>query len=492
VAETTVANLRLVEILLELHDRGRGAIIRLVRGKEKKQLVLRRGMLAFAESSVPEEHLARILLKMKLLEHKHLSQITQHMKMGKSSEEAIVLAAGLDGHALEDGANEQATCILATLLSWKGSEAKLYAGEDSVQRHTNLQLPIPTALVLATRRAVSEHLIRPPADLLDRNIAVDPSARGMSLPLDQLEAHAYSQVQCPTPTGTLLPLLTHDGTDPQEVLLRLLTLGLFRIEVPASSAPSASSRGVQTAIFAEEIEELLSKNEVADLYEILALPSDAEEDAIKAAYHELAKRFHPDRFESKEHSPEFRENVERLFTFITGAYSTLIDPATRAVYDDARRKDGQVERAIQAKASTDLEEDKMAETLFRAGTGAISEGDYETAARHLKECVWLRPKDANFQLYLGIAQAEISKFRKEAEQHLLEAIKIDRTKAQPYLELGKLYLKVNLPKRAAAQFEEVLRWDPQNHTARSFLDELAQGGEQPRTLAERMKARRSG
>jgi len=486
-AETSVANHRLIDILLELHDRGRGAIIRLARGREKKQLVLRKGLLAFAESSVPGEHLARILLKMNLLEQKHLAEITRHMKSGKSSEEAIVLASGVNGHVLEDGAREQAICILATLISWKGVEATLYAGEDSLQRHTNLQMPLPAALVLATRRAVSEHLLHPPANLLNKAIAVNGDARGMNLPLDHVEAHAFSQVRGPTPAEGLLSLLMPDGTDPREILLRLLILGLLRIEVRASSGKGASTKEIEVAVLAEQVEKLLHKYEVANYYEILGIPTDAKEGDIKSAYHEMAKRYHPDRYESKEFDPDFRANVERLFTFITGAYTTLSDPAARVSYDESRKKGGQVESAIQARAATDLEEEKMAETLFRAGATAISEGEYETAVRHLTECVWLRPKDAKFQLYLGIAQSEISQHRKEAEQHFMQAIEIDRSKVEPYLELGKLYLKVNLPKRAAARFEEVLRWDPQNPTARRFLDHLARGDIQPGTLVEKMR-----
>jgi Tfp pilus assembly protein PilF len=74
-----------------------------------------------------------------------------------------------------------------------------------------------------------------------------------------------------------------------------------------------------------------------------------------------------------------------------------------------------------------------------------------------------------------MAQAEIPKLRKEAEHHFLKAIEIDQTQVDSRLQLGMLYTKVNLVKRAAAQFEEVLRWDPGNSTAGRMLAELASG-----------------
>jgi predicted Zn-dependent protease len=64
---------------------------------------------------------------------------------------------------------------------------------------------------------------------------------------------------------------------------------------------------------------------------------------------------------------------------------------------------------------------------------------------------------------------------KEAEQHLLRALQLDPMRVEGRLELGKLYLKVNLPKRAEAQLCQVLHWDPDNRTARRLLDEISRG-----------------
>ena len=54
----------------------------------------------------------------------------------------------------------------------------------------------------------------------------------------------------------------------------------------------------------------------------------------------------------------------------------------------------------------------------------------------------------------------------------MRAIAIDSTSLDSYLELGKLYLKVNLPKRAAAQFQQVLAWDSSNREALRLLGSI--------------------
>lgn len=61
-------------------------------------------------------------------------------------------------------------------------------------------------------------------------------------------------------------------------------------------------------------------------YEILALPSNASSEEIKKAYRQLALKYHPDRNPgNKESEEKFKEAAE--------AYSVLIDPEKRSIYD---------------------------------------------------------------------------------------------------------------------------------------------------------------
>ena len=62
-----------------------------------------------------------------------------------------------------------------------------------------------------------------------------------------------------------------------------------------------------------------------DYYETLGVPRDADEDAIKKAYHKLAMKWHPDRNKSSEAEEKFKQ--------IAKAYAILHDPKKRARYD---------------------------------------------------------------------------------------------------------------------------------------------------------------
>ena len=59
-------------------------------------------------------------------------------------------------------------------------------------------------------------------------------------------------------------------------------------------------------------------------YDVLGIPQDADEETIRSAFRNLARRYHPDAGEGSS-SERFRQLVE--------AYEILSDPAERRLYD---------------------------------------------------------------------------------------------------------------------------------------------------------------
>jgi curved DNA-binding protein len=63
-----------------------------------------------------------------------------------------------------------------------------------------------------------------------------------------------------------------------------------------------------------------------DLYSVLGVARDAEEDAVKKAFRKLAMKYHPDKSPGKDNEARFKE--------INQAYEVLSDKKRRALYDE--------------------------------------------------------------------------------------------------------------------------------------------------------------
>jgi DnaJ-class molecular chaperone len=68
---------------------------------------------------------------------------------------------------------------------------------------------------------------------------------------------------------------------------------------------------------------------VKDYYRILGIPFDADQKTIKAAYRQLARKYHPD--------TQNHEASEEKMKEINEAYEVLSDAKKRARYDRSRR-----------------------------------------------------------------------------------------------------------------------------------------------------------
>ena len=228
-------NRKLLDTFLDIHRNGRSGVLRFEKGREKKQLVLRRGRVAFAESNVPEEHLARILVRLELLPRAKVNEVASLMKTGKTSEEAILALSGPGTRDLEKGRREQAIVVLASLWALDSCEMRWFDGEGLVQCRVDLGLSMPEAMVLAARRAVSGRLVQIPQDFTQRifRMAEDGVAKAMDLPLSSSESYVYSLLQQPVHASEVLALLPATGAKPEEILVCLFLLGMVEVEQSA-------------------------------------------------------------------------------------------------------------------------------------------------------------------------------------------------------------------------------------------------------------------
>lgn len=205
-------------------------------------------------------------------------------------------------------------------------------------------------------------------------------------------------------------------------------------------------------------EGLQSKN----YYQILDLPRTSTEDEIKKAYFNLARRFHPDRFD-REVQAAHRDQIDEVFDAITNAYRTLINKEKRKAYD-----------ASGSAAHTEEAQDilKRADIKFRQGKTLYGQERYNDAVVFLEEAVRLRKNKADFYLLLAMAESKIPAFRNKAQEDFLKAINLEPWNPEAYVGLGFLYKSEGLMTKANKQFQKALEADPDHRLARQELDQI--------------------
>ncbi len=133
-----------------------------------------------------------------------------------------------------------------------------------------------------------------------------------------------------------------------------------------------------------EISLLYAQLELLSPYELLAVDPKAEPRAVKEAYFERTKRFHPDRFFGKRLG-RLKPKVEAIFKAITQASDLLADPAMRKSYD-ASRVDAHLsaeDRAVQESRAAERRARLIKRSPYLQRLGTASE--FEKRARKAME-----------------------------------------------------------------------------------------------------------
>ncbi|HTO53335.1 MAG TPA: DnaJ domain-containing protein [Myxococcota bacterium] len=169
----------------------------------------------------------------------------------------------------------------------------------------------------------------------------------------------------------------------------------------------------------QEIKALARVIDRVDYYRLLKLEPNATSEALRDAYHDARRRFHPDAYIAQ--AEDVRNAVDVIARRITEGYLVLKDRTRRAAYDSALSS-GQV------RYNPELEQEKRTEADAARGTTpngkryfglhleAERAGDLVKAHAHLKTAVTFEPKNSALRAKLDALEAQLKALRKKAKQ----------------------------------------------------------------------------
>ena len=198
-------------------------------------------------------------------------------------------------------------------------------------------------------------------------------------------------------------------------------------------------------------------------FNVLEIPPEATAEDIKAAYHRIANRWHPDRFtgeEKKEAETKFRELAE--------AFSTLKDPAKRLLLQQQMQKaqPASVDRKIEsAQERTPEDWAEMAKTAFDEGKIDQARAlihyairlDDEKAKYHALLAAILEKEGGDLRAVVKALETTVRLAPRDVESHLRLAGHFQTlglvARAQRHLQIAQ-EISPNHPKLRAAPAKE--------------------------------------
>lgn len=213
--------------------------------------------------------------------------------------------------------------------------------------------------------------------------------------------------------------------------------------------------------FVEKVENLYSKLNSTNYYDIFGLTKQATPDEVKEAYYKKTKEFHPDKHFYLS-SETLKNKLNSLFSYLNEAYKILSDPRMRSEYDQTLSSG-----TVQIEGCNS----EIARDRFVEGKEALRKGSYTEATELFRQAVHIDSSVAVYHFCLGLA-LEKEKKLEDAEASIITALKLDPLNADYIAELGHIYLDLGFNSRAKNAFEKVIKFDPSNERAAEGLHKI--------------------
>ncbi len=507
----------LAELLAESYISNLSGSFRLSNEAQKIVIYLREGEVVFAVSNSRQHRLFDILLNLRQITQEQLTQfenVANDLEFGQK-----LVEKGFFGQSDIDVLfAEQLKQVLQTALDWKTGEW-IYSPFARIKENISFKIDLSKVLFDFSRKlnaddilprfktANEEFILNKSANLnanllphegfilsrLDQKMKIEEIKSICGLSDFQTLKSLYSLW-----LGGFIKRFNFSSAFPPELIERIST-AKFKLsdvvvkpkiaEVPVQTileqteATTPVEIEIPQAVEEDTIETYIRRTENAfSYYKLLGVEQTAELSEIKQVYFNLAKKFHPDKFHNEDE--KIKKQLQDAFSHLAQAYDTLKDSDQRELYDfKLKRKIANLEEAEEMKKrekTTGSQEDQnskiqkaqLARGYFDRGFNLLMNNESEQAIPFLANASNLDPSVARYHAYYGKSLIGNKKYRHQAEQELLSAIKIEQTNADFRIMLVEFYIEYGLMKRADGELQKLFEIAPNNKEAKMLLDKI--------------------
>ena len=431
-----------------------------------KYFFFEKGAIIQVKTNQPEERLGEILFKLERIPKEAHAKIDEYIEPGKSIGEVLKTQGVISEDDLAEALGHQIRESILNIFASFDAEIEFQPHEEFAAGAAESRVSVPLLIEYGIRRMQANPLLqtflsgRTPVlgrktyaylltteekDILEKingKETADIILRGLTVPADQFWKSLYL-FYC---LGVVD--LQGEAQGPALDVKTRLSTAAVRTDIPQAVAEVLAFRETLPAM---------------TLYQILDIPKTATEEDVKKAYFQMARRFHPDRFDRKV-AAEFKTQIDEVFDGITNAYKVLSNTDSRRVYD---AKSGQVS------TQEDVQETyRKADIKFRQGKTLHTQGRYDEAIAYLEEAVRIRRDKGDYFLLLAMCESKMPPYVRKAEQDFLTAIQLEPWNPEGYVGLGLLYKAEGLQTKAIKQLEKALEVEPEHNSAREALAEI--------------------
>lgn len=438
-----------------------------------KKIFLLKGDAVFASSTYEDDRLGEMLIKAGKINMEQYDESVKLLKKTGKRQGAILVELGyLTPKDLFWGVKFQVREIIYSLFLLEDAEYEFIEGEIPADEVITLKMSMGNLIYEGIKRIDNWTRIRnemPGTDTVLK-LSADPVTLFQDVELTPQDRKMLSIIDGTKTIKELIDSAWIGSFEGMRILYVLWSIGVLEEKKLIIETPQE----VET-VSLEEILQPISEDEYAYLkkvddlylsldkinpYELLEADSTSDEDTLKRNYYRLTREFHPDRYFSSA-DPMLKDKLTAIFDALTNAYTIL--------KNSLKTKD---KNSISQKEKKRKPKTPSPDEQFKLGVEAFKKSNFQGAVEAFRLATGLAPKNARYWSYLSLSLTKIPDSLGDAEQAILEAVRLEPDNADNLANLGLIYSMQGIKTMALEQFRKALKLDPGNIKARKGIDKI--------------------